>query len=146
MLKISIADNTHMEAVFRLRHEVFVLEQQVDASIERDSLDKIATHVIATVDGVAVGCVRVIWENGAHIGRFAVAKQYRRQGIGTSICHFVCQLANEHGCQQVWLNAQLASKEFYQKLGFEPVGPVFVEANMQHVKMVANLQKLPACK
>ena len=145
MLKISIADNTNINDVFALRNQVFVCEQQVDANVERDSLDEMATHIVATIDGVAIGCARVLWEDGAHIGRLAVAKPHRHQGVGSAICSYICDLAKERGCHQVWLNAQLPSKGFYQKLGFVPVGEVFVEANMQHVKMVGKLHQAMPC-
>lgn len=146
MLKISIADNTNMDAVFQLRHEVFVEEQHVDATIERDARDKEATHIVATMDDVVVGCARLFWEDGAHIGRLAVKREYRHQGVGSAICQYIIDLAKERNCHQVWLNAQLVSYDFYLKIGFVPVGEVFVEADMEHVKMVGALHQAMACK
>lgn len=146
MLKISIADNTHMDEVFQLRHEVFVLEQQVDATIERDARDKEATHIVATMNGEVVGCARLFWEDGAHIGRFAVKKQHRNQGIGRSMFNYICDLAKERGCHQVWLNAQLVSYDFYIKVGLVPVGDIFYEANMAHIKMVGKLYQAMPCE
>lgn len=146
MLKISIADNTNMDKVFQLRHEVFVLEQQVDSTIERDARDKEATHIVATMDDVVVGCARLFWEDGAHIGRLAVAKEYRHQGVGRAICQYIIDLAKERNCHQVWLNAQLVSYDFYLKIGFVPVGEIFYEANMAHVKMVGALHQAMACE
>ena len=89
MLKISIADNTNMDAIFALRTEVFVVEQHVDATIERDHRDKDATYIVATIDGKVVGCARLFWEDGAHIGRLAVKKEYRHQGVGRAICQYI---------------------------------------------------------
>lgn len=146
MLKISIADNTNMDAIFALRTEVFVVEQQVDPTIERDSRDKDATHIVATIDGEVVGCARLFWEDGAHIGRLAVKKSHRGQGVGRAICHYICDLAKERNCHQVWLNAQLVSYDFYLKIGFVPVGEVFYEAGMAHVKMIGKLHKTMACE
>ncbi len=146
MLTISIANNTNMDKVFQLRHEVFVVEQHVDPAIERDERDKEATHIVATIDDVVVGCARLFWEDGAHIGRFAVAKKHRKQGVGRAICQFIIDLAKERNCHQVWLNAQLVSYDFYVKIGFTPVGEVFVEADMAHVKMVGKLHQAMACE
>lgn len=146
MLKISIADNTNMDKVYALRNEVFVIEQQVDPTIERDARDKEATHIVATMDNLVVGCARLFWEDGAHIGRLAVAKEYRNKGIGRAICQYIIDLAKERNCHQVWLNAQLVSYDFYLKIGFTPVGDVFYGANMAHVKMVGKLHKAMACE
>ncbi|MBQ8433462.1 MAG: GNAT family N-acetyltransferase [Clostridia bacterium] len=146
MLKISIADNTNIDKVYALRNEVFVIEQQVDPTIERDERDKEATHIVATMDNLVVGCARLFWEDGAHIGRFAVAKEYRNKGVGRAICQYIIDLAKERNCHQVWLNAQLVSYDFYLKIGFTPVGDVFYEANMAHVKMVGALHPAMACK
>lgn len=146
MLKISIADNTNMDKVYALRNEVFVIEQQVDPTIERDARDKEATHIVATMDNLVVGCARLFWEDGAHFGRLAVAKEYRNKGVGRAICQYIIDLAKEHNCHQVWLNAQLVSYDFYLKIGFTPVGDVFYEANMAHVKMVGKLHKAMPCE
>jgi len=35
----------------------------------------------------------------------------------------------------ITLNAQLEVKEFYEKLGYKPVGHVFHEAGIPHIKM-----------
>lgn len=146
MLKISIADNTNMDKVYALRNEVFVIEQQVDPTIERDARDKEATHIVATMDNLVVGCARLFWEDGAHVGRLAVAKEYRNKGVGRAICQYIIDLAKERNCHQVWLNAQLVSYDFYLKIGFTPVGDVFYEANMAHVKMVGALHKAMPCE
>ena len=146
MLKISIADNTNMDKVYALRNEVFVIEQQVDPTIERDARDKEATHIVATMDNLVVGCARLFWEDGAHIGRLAVAKEYRNKGVGRAICQYIIDLAKERNCHQVWLNAQLVSYDFYLKIGFTPVGDVFYEANMAHVKMVGKLHQAMPCE
>ncbi len=141
MLKVTLANNIDMKELFTLRKKVFVIEQQVDEQLERDDLDGIATHVIARVDGTAVGCCRFfVEENSIHIGRLAVLKHYRHQGIGTAICNFVAHYGTQLGKQYLWLNAQLVSKDFYTTIGFTEVGEIFTEASMQHVKMIKFLE------
>ena len=41
------------EAAFRIRYNVFVIEQEVDASEEYDDDDVKSTHFISSADGIA---------------------------------------------------------------------------------------------
>src|SRR5438876_5983431 len=71
---------------FAIRIRVFVREQKVPAEIEIDSDDDQALHFLAYVGENAVGTARVVIHNGsAKIGRMAVLKTYRRNGIGTKL-------------------------------------------------------------
>jgi predicted GNAT family N-acyltransferase len=38
--------------------------------------------------------------------------------------------------QWITLNAQLTAKDFYLRLGYAPIGQIFVEANIDHQKMI----------
>src|SRR5262245_24216288 len=49
-----------MPAVYALRYEVFVIEQQVPAELERDELDEIATHLVALRGDEVVGTLRIV--------------------------------------------------------------------------------------
>ncbi len=125
------------QAVLRLRLEVFVEEQNVPPDIELDAADAHATHIIAISNGMAVGCARVLFSaQEAHIGRFAVKRSHRNQGIGREVYRFVVAYCRERSCTDIWLNAQLSAVGFYEKLGFQPQGDVFTEAGIAHVKMI----------
>jgi predicted GNAT family N-acyltransferase len=41
---------------------------------------------------------------------------------------------------EVLLHAQAYLQDFYENLGFEPIGPVFEEAGIPHVKMKKRLR------
>ncbi len=135
-MKIKIASEQERQAVFALRYEVFVNEQGVPPEIELDREDETALHILAEEDGMTVGCARVIFHAGeAHIGRLAVKKAYRGRGVGAAICRFVIEHCKENGCLRIWLGAQLHAVGFYEKLGFQPKGEIFVEAGMEHIEM-----------
>ncbi len=124
----------------KIRFEVFVDEQGVPAEIERDEDDQRAAHVLAQYQGENAGCGRLVVEGKkAKIGRVAVRKTFRKLGVGTVICQELIQLAEEKGCQKVELHAQLASADFYKKLGFKKVSNKFREAGIEHIKMEMNL-------
>jgi ElaA protein len=122
---------------FAIRLRVFVREQRVPAEIELDDDDARAIHFIATADGKAVGTARVALHGGrAKIGRMAVLKKYRGQGIGKRLLLRSVAKAKQLGARTIYLHAQTAVIGFYEKLGFRGVGPVFDEAGIAHRKMI----------
>ena len=135
-MEIRIAKGSDIEKVYALRHEVFVNEQNVPPELELDEEDKHAIHIIAVENGAAVGCARVLFgEDGGHIGRLAVKREKRGQGIGKEICLFIIELCRERGYKRVWLNSRLHAVGFYEKLGFTRRGETFFEAGIEHIEM-----------
>ncbi len=139
-MEIRTANITDIDKIMALRLEVFVLEQGVPHELELDSADRSAIHIIAELDGEAVGCARMITENGdAHIGRLAVKREKRGEGIGSAVCSYAISAAEKLGSRLVWINAQLHAKSFYERLGFCAVGDVFYEAGIKHIRMELEL-------
>ncbi len=135
-MSIHIAAKEDMPAVFALRFEVFVDEQQVPPEIELDAEDATAVHIIAEENGEAIGCARVLRHgDSAHIGRLAVKKSRRGQGIGASVCRYAIDICRKAGCKHIGLNSQLHAAGFYEKLGFRRHGRIFMEAGIEHIAM-----------
>jgi predicted GNAT family N-acyltransferase len=121
---------------FAVRRNVFIVEQQVPESIERDELDATAEHVVAYVDGVAAGAGRLVLEGSTgRVGRMAVRAPARGRGVGTAILAELEAVAADRGCALVELHAQLHAAAFYARAGFVPDGDVFLEAGIEHVTM-----------
>lgn len=140
-MRIRVAEKEDRAAVFALRFEVFVKEQNVPPELELDGEDDIALHIMAEENGAVVGCARVILsENDAHIGRLAVKKAYRGKGVGSEICRFILDLCRARGIAHIWLGAQLHAVGFYEKLGFLPRGGIFMDAGIEHIKMEISVQ------
>ncbi|MFP4661070.1 MAG: GNAT family N-acetyltransferase [Halanaerobiales bacterium] len=137
MLEVKRVDNEiELEKVFELRYQVFVKEQGVPLSIERDKYDQSAEHVMALSGDKVVGCGRIVFNKDyGKIGRVAVDSEYRRQGVGRMICQELIQIARDQGSKKVILHAQFDSRDFYKKLGFKMVGDIFIEADIKHIKM-----------
>jgi predicted GNAT family N-acyltransferase len=66
----------------------------------------------------------------------AVLKKYRRKGIGAALLTRVIAAAKHRGARIIFLHAQMTVIEFYEKMGFRCVGPVFDEAGIAHRQMV----------
>lgn len=122
---------------FAIRMRVFVREQGVPPEIELDDDDRRARHFIALASNRVVGTARlVLRRDSAKIGRMAVLKSFRHQGVGAKLLKQAVAAARRLGARQIYLHAQVPVIGFYEKLGFVCVGPVFQEAGIPHRKMV----------
>jgi predicted GNAT family N-acyltransferase len=131
-----------MPAVFALRQRVFVVEQGVPAELELDDMDGVSDHAVALLgadpEGEVVGTGRLL-PSGV-IGRMAVAREHRGQGVGAAVLACLEQRARERGLAVVELHAQVHAARFYDKAGWSPYGEVFLEAGIEHVAMRKELR------
>lgn len=142
MSQLNVSHGTFAELkdlVMPIRIQVFVDEQNVPVEIEQDDRDPVCVHALARVDGQPVATGRIDIEAAGKIGRIAVLKEFRRQRIGQAVMHSLEQIARENSLPSLFLNSQLSAKAFYESLGYTPVGNHFMEANIEHVKMVKQL-------
>jgi len=121
-----------------IRRAVFVDEQGVPEALEVDGRDDGAWHLLARdAAGLPVGCVRVLPD--AHIGRLAVLRGSRGQGVGRDLLLAAVRLARRLGMGELFLHAQTRARGFYEAAGFIAEGDEFPEAGIAHV-----LMRLPA--
>ncbi len=117
-----------------IRQTVFVLEQGfVD---EFDDIDDIAWHAVLFVDSKAVATARVFdSDEGWHVGRVAVLKEYRKMGLGEEIMKAVENKAGELGAEEIFLSAQMQAVGFYEKIGYEAYGELYYDQHCPHLAM-----------
>ena len=135
MIRIELMswDRAQAEAA-ALRFSVFVGEQNVPSGIELDDKDAVCVHALAYDDaGRAIGTGRLLPDG--HIGRMAVIKEWRRQGVGAKLLEALIAEAGKRGHADVVLSAQLQAAEFYRSHGFVAEGKVYEEAGILHQKM-----------
>ena len=121
------------DRLLAIRTEVFVEEQGIDPAIEVDGRDPGYTHFLAVLGDEDVGTARM--NQRGHIGRVAVRKQLRGQGIGSALLEACCLEAGRCGLRKVDLNAQSHALRFYAERGFEVDGEEFEEAGIPHRRM-----------
>ena len=126
-------DNKHAQTIRNIRNEVFTKEQNVDSSMDFDGLDDEAIHVLIACNNDFVGTGRMLKDG--HIGRLAVLKEYRGQGLGNCIVKALIEEAVKWDLKRVYLGAQKHAIDFYRKLGFSAYGESFNEVNIEHVSM-----------
>ena len=120
-----------------LRKEVFMQEQEVPHELEFDGLDDDATHFLALLDGAPVACARIRMIDGsAKIERMAVRKAFRGLGHGRTLLEHLLVHCRIHAPAGIYLDAQVQVQDCCRKSGFRPVGEHFLDANIEHVRML----------
>jgi predicted GNAT family N-acyltransferase len=123
--------------ICQVRFKVFVDEQNVPEELEIDGYDDEATHVLILLDDQAIGTGRILADG--HIGRVAVLKKYRGQGVGKLIMKKLIEWAQENQLETLWLSSQWHARGFYIDLDFVCIGDRFEEAGIDHIKMIRKL-------
>lgn len=121
----------------RIRQRVFIEEQRVPVDLEWDETDETAIHLLASLDGEAVACARVVPEG--YIGRMAVLPQWRGKGIGEALLVQAINICRQFEVTHARLSAQTHAIGFYQQAGFEVCSEPYLDANILHVDMQLEL-------
>lgn len=116
-----------------IRELVFIQEQQIDAADEWDAQDLRSLHFIMYADLKPIATARLLDDNS--IGRVAVLKEYRGQGIGRMLMLEIIQQARLENRKKVTLSSQVHAIAFYQSLGFEVKGSEYLDCGIPHVDM-----------
>jgi len=121
-----------------IRHSVFVVEQSVPPELEWDGSDQDCKHVIALERGRCIGTGRI--NSSGHIGRMAVDRTCRNDGVGRSILMaLIVHASDQLKSTSVSLNAQISAVGFYEKQNFYRVGDEFWDAGIMHIRMICDL-------
>jgi predicted GNAT family N-acyltransferase len=132
-------------AIERIRRAVFIEEQGIPEADEWDDTDPVSLHVLAGgTKRDAVGTGRL--EPTGKIGRVAVLPQYRGRKVGSRIVGHLVNQATELGLAQVYLHAQASAVGFYERLGFQVVGPEFDEVGIPHRRMRQGIEQVDGYK
>jgi predicted GNAT family N-acyltransferase len=116
-----------------IRTSVFIQEQHVSEREEWDDEDSTALHVMAFKDGEPVATARLTQKG--KIGRMAVLKTHRKQGIGSMMLVKLIAAAKQRGLQDIKLWSQTHAQAFYKKHGFTAQGGEFLDAGIPHIEM-----------
>ncbi|GAC1345770.1 MAG: GNAT family N-acetyltransferase [Myxococcales bacterium] len=146
MARVRLAESPKDRAAcLRLRWTVFVEEQGVPPSLEKDAHDEPSAetlHALAEIDSargepVPAGAGRCIFlaPGVAKLQRMAVVDDARGKGVGAQLLAFLEEEARKRGARRFTLSAQLDARGFYERAGYRAVGEVFQDAGIAHIAM-----------
>ncbi len=125
------------EIISKIRRDVFVLEQGVSEEEEFDEYDSLSRHFLGYFEKIPCGTARFrTTEKGIKLERFCVLPPYRNQNVGKNLVLRLVDEAKQSNPLEIYLHAQIQALGFYEKLGFSRLGNTFLEANIEHIKMV----------
>ena len=133
--KVLFDNKVEIEKCFKIRNEVFVLEQKCDPKDEYEYEEE-STHFLLTDNKIPIATARYRQTSfGIKMERFAVLATNRGKGYGLIILkHMINKL--KHINSVIYLHAQVQVVEFYEKVGFKKIGDKFDEVGIMHYKMI----------
>jgi putative N-acetyltransferase (TIGR04045 family) len=139
-------------AHFRIRHQVFVIEQGLfggsygggDADVHDG--DPATIHVIGRADETICGTVRLYPLGPDAAGRWkgdrlAVLASYRHLGLGAPLVRFAVRTAGRLGGREMEAFIQPANVAFFRWLGWRRTGGLVEYAGIAHQRMVIDLAR-----
>lgn len=121
-----------------IRELVFISEQNIPEQDEWDDQDAISQHFVVYDQNQPIATARLLANNS--VGRVAVLKAYRGQGIGRLIMLEIIAYAQAQKRPNLQLSSQVHAISFYEKLGFSIQGDEYDECGIPHIEMV-----MPIC-
>ena len=119
-----------------IREKVFIQEQKVTPQLEWDGMDEKAIHFLVFNDKAAIGCARaIVIKDHMQLGRMAVLKEYRGQGIGSALLEKAMTIAKLNQLSAIYISAQCHAIDFYKKFGFEVKSDIYLDAEIPHRDM-----------
>jgi putative N-acetyltransferase (TIGR04045 family) len=150
----AVATPDDLAVHFRIRHQVFVVEQGLfrsagaadgggwDRDVHDD--DPATVHVVGLFDRVACGTVRLYpvpevpgrWKGD----RLAVLDGHRHHGLGAPLVRFAVATAAARGGREMEAYIQPANVTFFEWLGWRPAGGRVTYAGIPHQRMLIDLR------
>lgn len=123
-----------------IRTQVFICEQGITEADEWDDQDVISQHFVIYDQDQPIATARLLQNHS--VGRVAVVKVYRGQGLGQMIMLEIISYAQKQGLSVLTLSSQVHAISFYEKLGFTVQGNPYDECGISHIEMTMNLNTL----
>jgi putative N-acetyltransferase (TIGR04045 family) len=130
----------------RIRHEVFVEEQQLFTGTDRDDHDVHpgTVHVLGLLGGEPVGTVRLfpldaegeLWQGD----RLAVLRSARIHGLGRPLVRYAVATAGERGGREMVAHIQLQNVALFERIGWRKHGDVEIYVGVHHQPMAIDLR------
>ncbi|MEX0723269.1 MAG: GNAT family N-acetyltransferase [Gracilimonas sp.] len=125
-----------LEDLFRLRQQVFVIEQECFYE-DIDGYDDKAFHLLFYDRDKLAAYLRLFkvgvkYDKEASLGRIVVATDYRGTDLGPKLIKKGIELCKGNAIR---IEAQAALKKYYNRLGFKEEGAVYSVDDIDHLQM-----------
>jgi ElaA protein len=126
--------------ILDLRNLVFVVEQQCIFR-ETDRVDPGCHHLFKVKNNTIIACARLLPQGLMYpelsIGRVVTHPEHRGQGNGRELMRTAIDTIHFlYGNHPIKIGAQFYLKAFYESLGFQVCGNIYLEDGIQHIHMM----------
>ncbi len=141
---IKVDSETLLKYALNIRDKVFTKEKLVPKNIEVDAYDKLCgncDHFLIEYDLTKVGALRClkVEDKTVILQRLCFLKDYRGLGLGRKVLQYIEKYYKTYGMRRITADAKYDALTFYEKCGYKKVSDVFVEAGVEHIKIMKNL-------
>lgn len=138
--KFNELEASELYEILKARYEVFTVGQRCLYQ-DCDDKDKESYHLYLREGNRVVAYLRILEKGIAYdevsIGRVLVVESHRRKGLALKIMKEALKFIQfELQEEKIKISAQEYLVNFYGSLGFKKVSDTYIEAGMEHVKMV----------
>lgn len=135
--KFEELSNRELFEIFKLRSEVFVVEQECPYQ-DIDDIDLVSSHVCIWDQDQLIAVARTYEDKEfGHIGR--VLSKYRGSGLGKMLMKASIDFAKKEYKKDINIEAQAYAKGFYEEFGFVQTSEEFLDVGIPHIKMKLSL-------
>jgi GNAT superfamily N-acetyltransferase len=124
------------EQTYPLRHRVLWPDKPLE--FVKVPEDESGFHFGYFVDGEPVSVISLFIDEQkvARFRKFATHPDFQRKGIGSRLLQYIFEKAIESEAVQIWCDARLDAKLFYERFGMKQEGDRFFKGEISYVKMV----------
>ena len=127
-------------AVVQLRNEVFVVEQNCVYQ-DADNKDPQCWHLMGWENDLLIAYTRLVPPGITYelpsIGRVVTSPKMRKMGMGRTLMEKSIETTGKlFGKTPIKIGAQLYLKKFYETLGFQQSGEMYMEDGIEHIEMI----------
>ncbi|MCU5772758.1 GNAT family N-acetyltransferase [Erwiniaceae bacterium BAC15a-03b] len=132
---------TQLYDILALRSRVFVVEQQcVYQDIDGADLRLDNRHILGMLDDKVLAYARILTpeatQPAVRIGRVIISPEARGLNLGYRLMEQAIASCEQHWPgKSIYLSAQAHLQGFYARLGFKPVGEIYLEDDIPHIGM-----------
>lgn len=143
---VVVQNQADFDEVMKIRRAVFVDEQKIPAEQEFDGNDFVSTHILAKVDGVGVGTMRIrYFADFTKFERMAVLRGFRKTSVSSDIMNKGFEFVSRKGYRQVYGMCKKELLNRWRECGYERIEgvPLLRHNGMELIPIKRELPKDP---
>jgi predicted GNAT family N-acyltransferase len=133
--------SSEYQAELALRNAVLRLPLGLELSEKDTANDANEIHLGAFLAGALVGCLllRTNSPEQVQMRQVAVDPAVHGRGVGRRLVEEFERRARGQGAREIVMDARETARPFYEKLGYQTIGSVYIQSTIPHVKMRKSL-------